>query len=41
MKHHTDFVIVLNDKENSMIFEMFNYTEITENQGFQTLTATS
>lgn len=38
MEHNTDFANVLNDKDNSMIFEMFNYTEITANHGFRTLT---
>lgn len=37
MEHNADFVNLLNDEEKSMIFEMFNYTEITENEGFQTL----
>lgn len=38
MENNTGFANVLNDEDNSMIFEMFNYTEIAENHGFQTLT---
>lgn len=38
MEHNTGFANVLNDEDNTMIFEMFNYIEITENHGFQTVT---
>ncbi|GFU78241.1 uncharacterized protein TNCV_5008221 [Trichonephila clavipes] len=37
MEHNTDFVNLLNDEEKSMIFEMFNYAKIIENQEFRAL----
>ncbi|GFT97257.1 uncharacterized protein TNCV_2205491 [Trichonephila clavipes] len=37
MEHNTDFVNLLNDEEKSMIFEMFNYAEVIENQAFRVL----
>lgn len=37
MENSTNVVSLLNDEENSTIFEMFNYTEITGNQGLKML----
>lgn len=35
MQNNSEFKTLITDETNANIFEMFNYTEITENIGFQ------